>query len=209
MGFSGTLVFCRSERPLAEAEVFDTLQEEVREELVANGEWWPRPGGWRTASVGGDYWDEEILREIVEWSGAPACLGYVYDSDVVYVRGLTPGGQEWGATVGMEIAAGLRVEPPDDLPGDPISWYSSAECAEAIARKVAEFDADVPGDARDALAWAAAAGVGSGVEAAAIEALLRTTPDPFAEELFCDLLDALGFPPAQVPIPAEVPIPAP
>ncbi|WP_052397911.1 hypothetical protein [Streptomyces sp. NRRL F-5123] len=202
MGFSGTLVFCRSERPLAEAEVFDTLQEEVLEELAERGEWWPRSGGWRTAAVGGDYWDEETLREIVEGSAAPACLGYVYDSDVVYIRGLTPSGREWAATVGMESAAALRVEPPDDLEADPIHWYSSAQCAEAIARKVAEFDADVPQDARDALAWAVEAGFGSGVEVAAIEALLRSKPEPFAEELFCDLLDALGFPAAEEPIPA-------
>ncbi|MFF9098534.1 hypothetical protein ACF1AX_36100 [Streptomyces sp. NPDC014802] len=42
MGFSGHLVFARSERPLLEAPLFgSTDPDDVHE-------WQPRPGGWQT-----------------------------------------------------------------------------------------------------------------------------------------------------------------
>jgi hypothetical protein len=198
MGFSGMLVFCRSERPLAELPVFGGLPQEVRDEMAEHGEWRPRPGGWRTGQVGGDWWDEAVLRELVAWSGTSACVGFVYDSDVVYVCGLSPSGREWSATLNLEIAAALRIDPPGNV-DDPLQWFSSAECAEATARKIAEFDAEVPDAAREALAWAVEAGFGAGVEVTAVETMLRSKPEIFAEELFHDMIDILAFPTAEEP----------
>lgn len=73
---------------------------------------------------------------------------------------------------------------------------------EATAGKVAEFDAEVPEAARKALGWAVGAGFGAGVEVAAVERVLRSKPEVFAEELFGDMLDVLGFPAAEAPMPA-------
>lgn len=204
MGFSGMLLFCRSERPLAQLPDDCGLPQEAREELAEYGEWWPRAGGWRTGRVGGEWWDEAVLRELVAWSGAPACVGFVYDSDVVYVCGMSPSGREWSAMLNVPTAAALRVDQPRGL-ADPRGWFASAEYAQAKARKVAELDAEVPGAARDALAWAGEAGFGAGVEVTAVEAMLRSTPEVFAEELFTDMIDVLAFPAAEEP----TPIPAP
>ncbi|MFG1812090.1 hypothetical protein [Streptomyces sp. NPDC049040] len=198
MGFSGMLVFCRNQRPLAEVSVFGGLPQEVRDRMAERGEWWLRPGGWRTGQVGGDWRDETMLRDLAARSGAPACVGFVYDSDVVYVRGLSPSGREWSATLNLEVAAELRVDPPGDV-DDPLEWSASAECAQATARKIAEFDAEVPDAAREALAWAAEAGCGAGVELTAVETMLRSKPEVFAEELFSDMIDVLGFPAAEEP----------
>lgn len=196
MGFSGTLVFCRSERPLAEAAVFGGLPQEVRDEMAGHSEWWPRPGGWRTGQVGGDWWDEAVLRDLVRWSGAPACLGFVFDSDVVYVVGLSPSGREWSVTLNPRVAAALQTDPPAGT-ADPLGWFDSPQGREAVARNLAAFEAEVPEAARDVLAWAAEAGFGAGVEVAAVERMLRSQPEVFVEELFADLVDVLGFPAAE------------
>lgn len=198
MGFSGTLVFCRSERPLAQAPVFGGLPREVGDEAAGHGEWWPRAGGWRTAQVGGDWWDEAMLRDLVGWSGAPACLGFVFDSDVVYVVGLSPSGREWSVTLNPRVAAALQVDPPAGT-DDVLGWFASPQGREAVARRLAAFEAEVPEAARDVLAWAGEAGFGAGVEVAAVERMLRSEPEVFAEELFADLVDVLGFPAAQAP----------
>jgi len=204
MGFSGMLVFCRSERPLAELSDVGWLPQQARDELAGSGEWWPRAGGWRTGQVGGDWWDEAVLREFVAWSGAPACVGFVYDSDVVYVCGLSPSGREWSATLNLATAAALRVDQPRHV-ADPRGWFASEEYAQAKARKVAELDAEVPGAAREALAWAVEAGFGAGVEVTAVETMLRSTPEVFAEELFTDMIDVLAFPAAEEPTPIPTP----
>jgi hypothetical protein len=65
--------------------------------------------------------------------------------------------------------------------------------AEAVRVRRAELDAEVPDAARSAPAWAAAAGFGAGVGVAAIEEILRSD-GVFVEEVFSELLDALGFP---------------
>ncbi|MFG1812084.1 hypothetical protein [Streptomyces sp. NPDC049040] len=43
MGFSGMLVFCRSERPLPELSVLGGLPQEVRDEMAEYGDWQLRP----------------------------------------------------------------------------------------------------------------------------------------------------------------------
>ncbi|MFF9982911.1 hypothetical protein [Streptomyces erythrochromogenes] len=70
MGFTGELVFGRSERPLLEAPVFGGAQEGDGGRITS---WPPRPGGWQTLqfhrSLPGD--PEAALRAVVEQTGAP------------------------------------------------------------------------------------------------------------------------------------------
>ncbi|MFJ5834972.1 hypothetical protein [Streptomyces sp. NPDC093089] len=173
MGFSGELVFGRSERPLIEAPVFGGAQEDDEGGITAC---WPRPGGWQTWQFHGTFpgRPEDVLRAVVEWTGAPACVALVHDSDVALVSGLGPGGDMWDAWLNLEIAAGM------------------------VDRPLSEMDAAVPDDARRALDWARSAGVGDGVAATAIEEILRSD-ETFAEEVFANLLDRLGFPEAVDP----------
>ncbi|WP_327337339.1 hypothetical protein OG384_14605 [Streptomyces sp. NBC_01324] len=173
MGFSGELVFGRSERPLIEAPVFGGAQEDDEGGITA---WWPRPGGWQMWQFHGTLPDgaEDVLRAVVEWTGAPACVASVHDSDVALVSGLEPGGDEWDVWLNLPIAA------------------------EMLDRPLAELDASVPIGARKALSWARSAGVGDGADVTVIEKVLRSQ-ETFAEELFDTLLDRLGFPAAVDP----------
>lgn len=195
MGFSGELVFGRSRRPLLDAPVFDGI---VRGRDMA-GVGWPRAGGWQTLQFtgGGIEKPEATLRALVEWTGAPACVASVYDSDVAIVTGLGPDAEPWGACLNLEKAAGLWAEIPDDV-DDMSEWLSTPAFTGAVDRKRAELDADVPDDAQRALDWARSAGFGHSVTAGSIQEVLRSG-EVFAEELFDELLDRLGFPAAVDP----------
>lgn len=178
MGFSGQIVFGRSDGPL----------------LDGAHEWPPRPGGWQTLQFAHDRWavNTELLCRLVETSGAPACVALVRDSDVAEVVGLAPDGQEWRAMLNLDTAAELGIERPKTA-GDDLAWIESPEYAEAVTEKCRELDAAAADGARGALAWAAAAGFGTN-DQAAVEALLRSH-EVFVEDLLDKLLDALGFPP--------------
>lgn len=197
MGYSGCLVFARCERPLLEAPVFDGAGEELRERVH---ECWPRPGGWQTLQFDNGVWEDEHLPPLVEWTGAPACAADVFDSDVALVTGLGRDGRRWQAWLGLDQVAALFVAEPDD--GDDSSLYwGTPECDEAVRRKRAELDAEVPASAAGALAWAAAAGISeTAQQQSRIEEVLRGS-EVFVEDLFFELLDELGFPQATEPVP--------
>ncbi|MEU6019256.1 hypothetical protein ABZ826_36175 [Streptomyces sp. NPDC047515] len=195
MGFSGELVFGRSGRPLLGAPVFDGI-DQSRDTVHVN---WSRAGGWQTLQFGGDVIKkpEATLRGLVKWTGAPACVASVYDSDVAMVMGLGPDAELWEVCLNLEKAAGSWAEVPDDV-DDMSEWISTPMFAEAIDRKRTELDAHVPGDAQRALDWARSAGFGHSVTAASIQEVLRSG-EVFVEELFDALLDRLGFPEAVDP----------
>ncbi|MGX1542220.1 hypothetical protein [Streptomyces adustus] len=191
MGFSGHFIFARSERPLLEAPVFDGLGQDQK---AAVHTLWPRPGGWQTLQVDTDSWSESQLPDLVEWTGAPACTAWTYDSDMAHVTGLGTNGRRWEAKLHLDIAAALMVEDPEDL-DDSSVWWSSPEFAEAARLIHTELDAEVPGIAASAIVWAASAGVAVPDPQARIEEVLRSKK-VFAEDVFFTLLDALGFPTA-------------
>ncbi|MFE6903529.1 hypothetical protein ACFVFJ_42960 [Streptomyces sp. NPDC057717] len=195
MGFSGELVFGRSDQPLLGAPVFDGIDQSMDTAHVG----WPRAGGWQTLQFHGDVIKnpETTLQALVEWTGAPACVASVYDSDVAIVMGLGPDVELWEACLNLEKAAGLWAEVPDDV-DDMSEWISTPAFAEAVDRKRAELDAHVPGDAQAALDWARSAGFGHSVTAASVQEVLRSG-EVFVEELFDALLDRLGFPEAVDP----------
>ncbi|MET9439952.1 hypothetical protein [Streptomyces sp. NPDC006610] len=182
MGFSGHPVFARSPRPPAAAPVFAGLGPEPGDAVHA-GE--PRPGGWQTLELTHGLWSDDDLPALVARTGAPVCVADVSDSGVALVTGLGPGGRRRRAWLNLDNAAALLTEKPEDV-DDTGLWIGNPEFDEAVRRKRAELDADVPADAAGALAWAAA-------ERTWIKELLRAH-EPFVEDLFDGLLDALGFP---------------
>jgi hypothetical protein len=191
MGFSGHLVFARSERPLLEAPLFGSTDPGLRDEVH---EWQPRPGGWQTLQLEQGTWEDDDLLALVEWTGAPACVADVSDSSVALVTGLDTNGRRWQAWLNLDNAAALLVEEPEDV-DDMSLWVTTPEFYEAIGHKRAELDAEVPVHAEGALVWAAAACVQAAAQQSRIEELLRAQAS-FAEELFDALLDELGFPEA-------------
>ncbi|MGW8355624.1 hypothetical protein [Streptomyces wedmorensis] len=191
MGFSGHLVFARSERPLLEAPLFGSTNPGLRDDVH---EWQPRPGGWQTLQLEQGIWEDEYLSTLVEWTGAPACVADVSDSSVALVTGLDTNRHRWQAWLNLDNAAALLVEEPEDV--DDVSlWMATPEFDEAIGHKRAELDAEVPTDAEGALMWASAAGVQAAAQQSRIEELLRAQ-ETFVEEQFDALLDKLGFPEA-------------
>ncbi|WP_229378085.1 hypothetical protein [Streptomyces sp. VRA16 Mangrove soil] len=92
MGFSGHLVFARSERPLLEAPLFGSadagLRDSVRERRA-------RPGGWQTLALDHGVWQDEDLCTLVARTGAPACVADVSESSIALVTGLTTVGHCW------------------------------------------------------------------------------------------------------------------
>ncbi|ARE72789.1 hypothetical protein B6R96_01520 [Streptomyces sp. Sge12] len=189
MGFSGHLVFARSERPLLEAPPFGSTGPGLRGDVHA---WQPRPGGWQTLQLEQGVWENEHLSTVVEWTGAPACVADVSDSSIALVTGLDTNGHRWQAWLNLDHAAALLVEEPEDV--DDVSlWLGTPEFEAAVGRKRAELDAEVPADAEGALLWASAAGVHAAAQQPRIEELLRAQ-ETFVEELFDALLDELGFP---------------
>ncbi|MET9935629.1 MULTISPECIES: hypothetical protein [unclassified Streptomyces] len=191
MGFSGHLVFARSEHPLLEAPLFGITVPGLRDDLH---EWQPRPGGWQTLQLEQGIWEDEHLSTLVEWTGAPACVADVSDSSVALVTGLDTDGNRWQAWLNLDNAAALLVEEPEDV--DDVSlWLATPEFEEAIGHKRAELDAEVPADTEGALVWASAAGLRAAAQQSRIEELLRGR-ETFVEELFDALLDKLGFPEA-------------
>jgi hypothetical protein len=182
VGFSGHPVFARSPRPPAAAPVFAGLGPEPGDAVHA-GE--PRPGGWQTLELTHGLWSDDDLPALVAPTGAPVCVADVSDSGVALVTGLGTGGRRRRAWLNLDNAAALLTEEPEDV-DDTGLWIGTPEFDEAVRRKRAELDADVPADAAGALAWAAA-------ERTWIKELLRAH-EPFVEDLFDGLLDALGFP---------------
>ncbi|MFE2555054.1 hypothetical protein ACFXGT_03325 [Streptomyces sp. NPDC059352] len=196
MGFSGHLVFARSERPLLEAPLFGTIEQGRKEDVHA---WWPRPGGWQTLQLDQGIWEDDYLLALVAWTGAPVCVADVSDSSIALVTGLAGNGQRWQAWLNLDNAAALLVEEPEDL--DDVSlWVDTPEFDAAVRRKRAELDTEVPADAGGALMWASAAGVQTSAQQSRIEELLRAREN-FAEDLFSAVLDELGFPKAPQPSP--------
>lgn len=197
MGFSGHLVFARSEHSLLETPLFGSADPELKGDAHV----WPRPGGWQTLQIVHGLREDGRLAAVVEWTGAPACVADVSDSDVALVTGLDTDGRRWQAWLNPDTAARLLTEEPDDL-DDMSLWLDTPEFDEAVRRKRAELDADVPADAEGAIAWATAAGVRAARQPR-IEEVLRSR-ETFVEDLFDALLDELGFPRAAQPF---VPLP--
>ncbi|MEU8951734.1 hypothetical protein [Streptomyces sp. NPDC048489] len=107
-------------------------------------------------------------------------------------------GRQWEAWLHLDIVAALKVEDPEDM-DDSSVWWGSREFTEAARLIRAELDTEAPDVAASAIAWAASAGVAVPAQAR-IEEVLRSKED-FAEEVFFNLLDALGFPAAAEPSP--------
>ncbi|MDX3862635.1 hypothetical protein [Streptomyces europaeiscabiei] len=191
MEFSGHLVFARCGRPLLESPVFDGIDHGLKGTVQA---WWPRPGGWQALQLDHGLWSDGHLFALVESTGAPACVAEVSDSDIAFVTGLGVNGQQWKSWLNLDRAAALLAEEPEDL--DDLSlWMGTPEFDQAVRRKRAELEPDVPADAAAALAWASAADVHVTAQQPRIEELLRSR-ETFAEDLFSALLDELGFPEA-------------
>ncbi|MEW2261915.1 hypothetical protein ACGF5T_18350 [Streptomyces sp. NPDC047853] len=172
--------------------MFDSLDHGRKATVVT---WEARPGGWQTLQFDFGTWDDSALPGLVEWSGAPACVAQINDSDVALVTGLDVTGRRWQAWLNPDVAARLRAEEPEDLE-DQLLWLDTPAFHKAVGHQRAEIEAEIPADAEGAVAWAATAGLPvAPPPPVRVEELLRSH-ESSVEDLFSTLLDKLGFPPA-------------
>ncbi|MFF3738078.1 hypothetical protein [Streptomyces sp. NPDC002566] len=176
--------------------MFDSVGRELKDTVHA---WWPRPGGWQTLEVRHGLWRDGHLSALVGWTGAPACVADVHDGDVALVAGLGTDGRSWRAWLKPDVAAAFLTPGPEDQ-DDTSLWEGTAEFEEAVKRKRAELEAEIPVGAEGAIRWAAAAGIPVTAPRSRIEKLLRSR-ETFVEDVFSMLLDELGFPRAVQPSP--------
>ncbi|MGI5142451.1 MULTISPECIES: hypothetical protein [unclassified Streptomyces] len=192
MGYSGDFVLVRSDTSLRDLPVFDDPEWCIEESADYFDECWPRPGGWQTLQVN-DYLpendDDRWLHRLVTATGSPVMIASVMDSDICYVRGLTPSGVAWSTFLDPVMAADyeVSVSPPSD---------DEAPRGETDKdRRVRWLLADVPKTAEQIGVWAAEGGFTADREA--LRVVLAKRAEPFVEDLFFELVDACGLPPAE------------
>jgi hypothetical protein len=185
MGLTGHVVVARSDGPLEQVPMLASIMGPQSPDAGVTSRW-PVTTGWQAVEITAGYWDEIRLKELIELvrvTGAPASSAWVLDSDCAIVTGLAPGGRPW--RVGLNVDT--LVEYGHDDPEAILCGYDTD-----VEEYGSRLRAHVPHAAADLLAWAAAAGF-AGAPQPQIEELLRST-SVFAEDIWEDILVALGFP---------------
>ncbi|MGW2961242.1 hypothetical protein ACWDGI_22615 [Streptomyces sp. NPDC001220] len=192
MGYSGDFVLVRSDSSLTDLPVFDDPEWCIEERTERFHECWPRPGGWRTLQVNDhlpENGDDRWLHRLVTVTGSPVMIASVMDSDVCYVRGLTPSGVAWSTFLDPVMAADYEVSV------SPPSEDEAPQGETDKDRRVRWLLADVPRTAEQIAVWAAESGFTADRDA--LRAVLTKRADPLVENLLFELIDACGLPPAE------------
>ncbi|WP_431960932.1 hypothetical protein [Actinacidiphila sp. bgisy160] len=148
-----------------------------------------RPGGWQTLQVNDhlpENDDDRWLRRLVTATGSPVMIASIMDSDVCYVRGLTPSGVTWSAFLDPVMAADYEVSGPPPSEDDAPPGETDRD------RSIRWLLADVPENTEQIADWAAEAGFTANRDA--LRMVLVKRADPFVEDLFFELIDACGLP---------------
>ena len=138
MGFSGSFIVARANRPVTELEALRLSP------CVAV--WWAKDNGWQIlqALPGGDP-DSSIVGE----TEAPVLVCHVVDSDFVTVQAASPGGLSWQSVLSPVMARDYGfpeewIGDPDEVVGQAVAWAREAgldpDPTEVRAGLVAECD---------------------------------------------------------------------
>ena len=167
MGFSGSMVVCRTDASLDDVQAITERDDGLDRETQLGNRW--RVGTYFGRFIVDDA--EAMLRELAAETGAPALTGFVIDSDCVEIDALGPDSGYWRACLAREAMAGhlttdgLRVDEEFPSPQDATTH---------------------------ALAWAGEAGLSADTDVL-LDILRRGQADPLAEDLFFDFLHSLGL----------------
>jgi hypothetical protein len=198
VGYWGTFIVARSDRPVTELEALKAAADQAV---------WQRTGGdgWQVVQIhrGPEGYDsrtlpagwERLLVSVMEQTGHPVLAAVVLDSDGAQLIGYSPNGGRWGGWLMLDrIITHL----------DPTAWpdayedengelqFDEGEDYQRRLRAARErlYQVGGPGHVAAPLAvrWATEAGYAPA--AAAVEAVLDGG-EVFAEDLFFQLLDVL------------------
>ncbi|WP_427888961.1 hypothetical protein ACQHIV_36910 [Kribbella sp. GL6] len=202
MGFWGTFLVARSDKPLTELD-------DVRE-LAGNVLWhgegddgWQvlqlhrAPEGWGPPMTGGDD-REDLLTSVMAQTASPVLAAIVLDSDGAQLIGYSPRAGRWSGWLKLEVLIDylewqyrehLEVDDDEELPDDLDTFWEERyrEACRPLYELVPPADVAAP----HAVAWAVEAGYAPAVDE--VEAVLAGG-EAFAEDQFLKLLLALGLP---------------
>jgi hypothetical protein len=191
MGFWGSFAVYRSSEPLTTLAAFLPVEAEP-----CIGPWHTGWQVWRVHDREGDFFDQ-LTEHLSKTTGAPVMLGQVLDSDGVHVRGSGPASGQWQIWLHLDRALGHLCPPPapfdedDNYLGDD---WTDPDYEEDLTAERQRWAAVAPGGvtgAQRAIDLAVEAGL-SPKPAEKVAAIIDGQA-VFAEELFFDLLEALGF----------------
>lgn len=194
MGFWGTYIVVRSERPATELRGLRAAAGRVV---------WSRTGddGWQVLQIhrGPRGWDtgelERPLVATVEQTGNPVLAAVVLDSDGAQLIGYSPEAGRWGGWLMLDRII-CHIE-PDTLPyayedeNGIMQVEVDEERVRAAERRLYRIGPPAARAAPLAVRWAAEAGCAP--SPAAVRAVMEGR-DAFAEDRFFRLLDALRLP---------------
>jgi len=202
MGFWGTLLVARCDRPLTQLDGVRELADRI-EWYGTGADGWQlvqldrAPVGWVPPMTGTDD-REQLLRSLLAQTGQPVLAGIVLASDGAQVIGYSPRAGRWSGWLKLEVLLDylgpqytecLEADDDEDLPEDLDEYWRSRyeEACRPLYALVPPASAAAP----RAVAWAAEAGYAPSL--AAVEAVLDGG-EVFAEGQFLSLLSTLGLP---------------
>jgi hypothetical protein len=211
MGFSGTFVVARSDRPIVELDGIRDLADAVLWHGRGDDGWQVvqlhgAPAGWQPPMTGDDD-RERLLTGVLAQTGHPVLAGIVLASDGAQVIGHSRRAGRWSGWLSLEVLVDylgpewreeLDRDDDEDLPDDLDTYWADRyrEACRPLYALVPPAAGATPG----VVAWAREAGFAP--DAAAVEAVLDGGMT-FAEAHFLTLVRTLG-----VPLPAASAEPA-
>jgi hypothetical protein len=202
MGFWGTFLVARSDRPLPELAGVRDLADRIDWHGTGRDGWQVvqlhrGPEGWAPPMTGADG-REQLLESVLAQTGRPVLAGIVLASDGAQVIGYSPRSGRWSGWLMLERLVDylgspytdrLEVDEDEDLPDDLDEFWQTRyrEACRPLYDLVPPADTAAP----HAVAWAVEAG--RTPDPARVEAVLAGGAT-FAEDQFLKLLAALGLP---------------
>jgi len=201
MGFWGTFLVARSDRPLPELDGVRDLADHVSWHGTGQGGWQVlqlhhAPDGWAPPMTGDDR--EDLLTSVLAQTGQPVLAAIVLASDGAQLIGYSPRAGRWSGWLKLEVLIdyldwqykeSLEVDDDEELPEDLDTFWQDRyrEACRPLYELVPPADIAAP----HAVAWAVDAGYAPNVEE--VEAVLSSY-QAFAEDQFLRLLAVLGLP---------------
>lgn len=120
MGFSGSFILTRAERPITELPAVQAVD--------STPEWSARDGAWQILQLSPAV---DVDDSLLAGTGAPALFLHVHDSDFAFVQAVDSDGPSWHCAFPREIARDYQV--PEQWIGDPdevtrrsVAWAEAA-----------------------------------------------------------------------------------
>jgi hypothetical protein len=202
MGFWGTLLVARSDRPLPDLDGVRDLADRIGWHGTGADCWQAvqlhrAPENWRVPMTGGDG-REHLLESVLAQTGQPVLAAVVLASDGAQLIGYSPRAGRWSGWLALEVLVDylgpeytdcLEVGDDEDLPEDLDEFWQNRyrEACRPLYALVPPAGTAAP----HAVAWAVEAGCAPSVEA--VEAVMDGGAT-FVEDQFFKLLAALGLP---------------